>query len=734
MRRSARGASRALAVGVLASAACGLAARPARADDALDALLEESLVETATKQSESVATAPAITTVVTSDDLRRYGIRTLDEAIQFLSVGLVAENPDGAAEVGARGVLISQDYGAHMLVLVDGHALNEVWGAAAYFERGAGIPFELIDRIELIVGPGSVLYGTSAMLGVINVVTKRARDYEGLHGVVESELFPGAEGLGWSLRAGAGVGTDFELGKERGAFVFGAEYYTLEGPPLRFGPQTYGEDSVSGLPRYFSDQTPPGVWGGVARETYFSRVPSAYAKLTLGDFELKLRGELYDRSYPTHGGNFDDPTNHELDRWLSLDATYAARASARVKFLTRLYGDLYDYQQFYPSTAPEDCLEGQDDGCLYYLLGVARWAGLEETATFDWLGDARLVTLVGVDGRIKSVDSEIALGGYDAEPGEGLLTDIEGLELALGVYAQQSLTPVRWLSFNVGARLDVDQRYGAFLSPRGAVSLMPWQGGVFKAIYSRAFRGPTAFERYYADVTSQVEATDLRPEVVRSVEGAFEQRFGAHRIEVSGFTGEYRDLVVNVDLTQDELDAAIAAGQLEESVGYAQQTRNADRIETVGVSGRVEGSALSSRLRYGASVTRARARSFAPGGEASTLAASAQVFGNARISYDLDDGLPVLAIAARFAGERPSGYFASDGREAIAPPTLELKGTISGPVPVLDGLGYRVSGGYVFGARAPYAVGPKLLDDGSVELVPTAQIKLAVGLSYDYRF
>lgn len=719
----------ALALGALLTPAA------AQADDDLDALLEESLVETATRQAESVATAPAVTTVVTADDLRRYGIRTVDEAINFLSVGLVSENPNGAAEVGARGVLITSDYGAHLLVLVDGHALNEVWGGTAYFERGAGVPFELIDRIEIIAGPGSVLYGSNAMLGVINIVTKRARDFEGLHAVVESELFPSSLGLGWSLRSSAGAGFEFDVGKQRGALTFMAEYYTLEGPPFAFGPQTYGEDGVTGQPRYFSGETPAGIWGGVADETFYSRVPSAYAKLTLGDFEMKLRGALYERSYPAHGGNFDDAGNYELDRWLSLDATYNARASKQASFLTRLYGDLYDYQQFYPSTAPEDCLDGQNDGCLYYLKGSARWAGLEETLSLDWLNDGRLTTLVGLDGRVKNIVSEIDIRDRLTDASPGLLTDLSETELALGIFAQQALVPTSWLAFNIGARVDIDQRYGTFLSPRGSIALMPWRGGVFKAIYSRAFRGPTAFERYYADKTSQIEANALRPEVVRSVEGVFEQRFGAHRIEFDGFRGEYRDLVTNVDLTQAEIDAAIAAGQLEEEISAAEQTRNTASIETYGFSGRVEGSFLSGRLRYAGSVTRAHARSFAAGDdEGAPLTASAQVFGNARLSYDLADGKPVLGLATRFAGERPSGYTNTDGTEALAPATVEIKGTVSGPIKPLPGLAYRVSGGYVFGGTHPYAVGPTQKDDGSIELMPVQRVKLAAGLSYDYRF
>src|SRR5690242_9084822 len=90
---------------------------------------------------------------------------------------MVTQNPLHSVEVGARGVLLTADFGNHVLLLLNGQILNEQWDGTAYFERGAAIPWELIDHIEVILGPGSVLYGSNAMLGVINVVTRRAQDY-----------------------------------------------------------------------------------------------------------------------------------------------------------------------------------------------------------------------------------------------------------------------------------------------------------------------------------------------------------------------------------------------------------------------------------------------------------------------------------------------------------------------------------------------------------------------------
>lgn len=712
----------------------------ARADDAqdLEALLDEPLVAAASKTTEAVSAAPASTTIISASDLRRYGIRSLDEAINYLSSGMVAETPLTATEVGSRGVMITQDYGAHVLVLIDGHALNEAWGGTAYFDRAAGIPLEIVDHIEVIVGPGSVLYGSNAMLGVISIVTKRARDYQGLHAVVESEILPGpVGGPGWSLRGAAGAGFEFEALKTKGEVTFEGEYYTLRGPAFRFGPQPTEPDGVTGEPRRWSGKSPPGIWGGVADQSYFARIPTGYLRVAFGDFQLTARAELYRRSYPYHGSDFDNPDDTELDRWLSLDLSYKRAIGSQIQIGGRLYGDLYDYQQFIPSNAAEDCLPGQTSGCRYDLFGRARWAGLELNGSFDWTGNSRFVTLLGADGRVKNVGSHLSFDDLQTGKPFDAPNTSDVTELALGVYAQQTLRPVDWLSFNTGARVDIDQRYGASLNPRAAVTVSPWRGGAFKAIYAKAFRAPTAFERYYVDPTSQIPPVNLRAENVRSVEGSFEQRFGTHTFEVGVFKSSWEDLVLNQDLNAAEIAAAVARGELLPDVTTAEQTRNAAQIDSYGFTGRIEGSALSGRLRYGASITRARSRRREDGSTDSIeLGSAAQVFGNARISYDLSDGkkpLPVLGLATRFVGKRPVNGADANGNTARAPAQVELRATVSGPVPVLTGLTYRVSGSYAFANRFAYVVGPGYNTDGTSELAPVDQVKIALGLAYDLK-
>ncbi len=143
---------------LLLASLLGAAPGWAQEDDlaALQGLLDSSVVSSASRTAERSDDAPATIATVTRQELRRHGLTTVAEAVNFFSLGMLTQDPLHSVETGSRGVLFSGDYGNHVLVLVDGHLLNEAWDGTAYVEQGLGVPLELIDHLEIITGPGSV--------------------------------------------------------------------------------------------------------------------------------------------------------------------------------------------------------------------------------------------------------------------------------------------------------------------------------------------------------------------------------------------------------------------------------------------------------------------------------------------------------------------------------------------------------------------------------------------------
>ncbi len=708
-----------LALAVLALSGTALADGDDAAD--LEGLLEENVVSAPSKSAETSSSAPATSISITADDLRRYGIRTLDEAINFLSMGMVSERRFQTSEVGARGVLITSDFGSHVLLLLDGHVLSEQWGAGSYYDRGATIPVEMIDHIEIVLGPGSVLYGSNAMLGVVNVVTKRAKDFNGLRLVLESEVPV-------SLRGGVGFGKEFRLFGSDAELTFMAEHYEQRGPTFDYGPQNYGNDAVTGLPRRFNPDAPPGVWGGKGDDAYYTQAPTGYLRFRVGNVEAAVRAAVYKRTNPGDGGNFDDPDSYEIDRWLNVDIKHTARISRTVTLSTRLYGDLYDYRQFWTSTGAEDCLAGQDAGCFWRLLGIAMWTGIEPQLTLDWLGDRSFVTLFGVDGRYKQIKSKVSYLDNLTGDNPGDVGVYDKSEKALAVYLQQTAQPAEWMGLNAGTRIDVDDRFGSHVSPRAAILFFPWEGNTLKAIYSEAFRAPSAFEIYYEDPTTQLAGgKDLGPEVVRSVEGSVEQRFGTQKILFGVFRSWWTGLIAIDELTPQELAAGIGSGDLEAGTPYAYQAQNIASIDNYGFNAMYEGSLVSGRLRYGASVTQGFTRQDDPVSGKDVLPLAAPLFGNARISYNLGDELPTLALATHLIGRRPASNYPGPN---FAKPLVELRAAISGPIPGLPELTYRLTGNYSGQTHSAYTMGPATLANGDREFTPVERFRAGIGFEY----
>ena len=733
----------------------------ARADEAtdLEGLLDEPVVTTASKTPEVGSTAPATSTLITAEDLRRWGIHTIAEAIDFLSLGAMTSNPLNTPEVGARGVLITEDKNDHFLLLVDGHAQNEPLFGSAQFGYGAGIPIELVDHIEVILGPGSVLYGSNAMLGVINVVTKRAKDlptarvwaeagFAAQHdpSIGTTKLSMGFE----SYRVGGAIAKEFTAFGHKGEATFSAEYFDSRGPAFQYGPQNFGNDLVTGQPTRFNhDGTAafgPGIWGGVATNAQYARVPSGLLHVALGDFELFVRASTFKRAVPYRARyindvqDFDDPNSYELDRHASIDLVHHARFSEVVALQTRLYGDSFDYQRFLDVSEASGCVYGGVTTCLYKGVGISRWVGLEVQSTIDWTKDGKFVSLVGVDPRVRQVGFKIDALNFDTgAPVAPTIGQFTATEKLVGAYLQQTWTPIPLLAFNAGARLDVDERFAKQISPRVAASVRPWEGGTLKAIYSEAFRSPSYFETDFFG-GGQAATRGLRPERVRSVEGSLEEKIGTQRLLFGVFRSWWTDLVELHLLTPQEQAEAIAEGLAPPLTTGLSQFRNVSSIENYGVNAAYDGTMFANTLRYGINVTFAYARRVDSLGS-NPLVVAPQAFGNARVAYDLPGALPTVGLAVHWMGQRLADR-AYDGGFSPTPVVGafgEVRLSLTGEVPKVGGLRYAVSGNYAVGAtRMPYVVGPyQSATNGPVpmyvpELVPIERFRVMIGLQYDF--
>jgi outer membrane receptor protein involved in Fe transport len=708
--------------------------RSAFAEDtsALEGLLSEAIVSSASKQAEDASSAPALSTSLTAEDLRRYGVRTLAEAIDFLAIAVSTSDNLSSGEVGARGVLLTGDRGSHFLVMVDGYAINDPLRGGSTFGVGAGIPVELIDHIEIIVGPGSVLYGSNAMFGLVNVVTKRAKDYEGVHVIAESAL-------PISLRVAAGAGSTFTLFGQTGELTTQLEYYKQKGPDLFFDLENTGVDRFTGQPgRNSRDGGPTGLWGGSrVKNALYAESPSALLRVALGNTELHLQASYYKHASPTGPGDFDDPDTGDRETRASVGLNHRIAVSTLLDVSARAYATYYETKSAFIASRGVLCPFGLVT-CTYLDNGSAHVAGLELQSSWDWFRDNRFVTILGADARQRGVASTSET--RDVETGDSLYPAAAGLhnsDVSIAAYAQQTWSIAPPVKLSGGARVDSDPRFDPVMTPRVAASWNPWTGGTLKGSYSTAFRAPS-WDETDNSTARRIKADDLKPEKVQSFDVNLEHRIGAHRLILGGFYSHWDNLVELAPLSDAEAISAIRNG--ETKVPFTPgiqltQYRNTSDVNNYGLNTGFEGSLHSGFFLYGFTLTGALAQKSTSDGT-SRLPVAPQIFGNARLAFVLGQDLPTLALATHFLGSRPAdlsnGQFSPD---PFARSQVELRLTASGDVPLVKALSYRVMANYAVAERGAYVVGPvtsEIASQTTPQLNPVDRFRTTLGLQYAF--
>ncbi|MGH7436108.1 MAG: PEGA domain-containing protein, partial [Polyangiaceae bacterium] len=121
----------------------------------------------ASRATESVEDAPSSVSIITGQELRAMGYPTIAEAVRGVR-GVYVGDDTSYTNVGFRGFAQPGDYGDHVLILVDGMPTNDDYVGSSYVGYDARADIDDVQRIEVVRGPGSALYGTGAFFGVIN--------------------------------------------------------------------------------------------------------------------------------------------------------------------------------------------------------------------------------------------------------------------------------------------------------------------------------------------------------------------------------------------------------------------------------------------------------------------------------------------------------------------------------------------------------------------------------------
>lgn len=466
--------------------------------------LEVASVYGAAKRDQRVADAPASVTVLTAADITTFGWRTFAELLNAVR-GFYVTYDRNYSYLGVRGFGRPTDFNNRVLLLVDGHRLNDNVYDGAWLGTEFPLSIDIIERVELIRGPGSVLYGANAFFAVINVVTRR-----GGTGTTASVELASRDVLRTTATLGRALGTNREV-------LLSFSHDRAAGETSLYFPE-YADSPSHGLSVGNDDD----------------RATRVFANVRLGVTSLQAGLSQRTKDVPTGswGTTFNDPRNRTQDARAWVDVS---RAFAVGETELQVRGGLDHFS--YDGTLAYD-----DEALRDFSAGT--WMSGEVMATRR-TGRHRL--LVGTEYRHHLTQDQWSY--YESLPSE-LVVDVPASSWQGALYAQDEVVLHPKLTAILGASYDYWSltAQGSSITPRLGAVYQPHPDTSVKVLYGQAFRNPNVYELFYADATS-VANPGLQPERLRNTEVVIEQLVHRRlRLTASAFHTDIRRLISQAEV------------------------------------------------------------------------------------------------------------------------------------------------------------------------------------------
>lgn len=415
----------------------------------LDQLLDME-VSGASKYSTTIAQSAAAVSVITGDEIRAQGYRTLADVLSSIK-GVMTTSDRTYSYIGVRGFYTPGDYNTRVLLLIDGIRVNDALFDQAYI--GSEFPLDLanVERVEFVPGQGSAVYGANALFGTVNVVTRKPQHATPLYA---------------SVSAGSFGMRKVHMSK---AFALGAEGVV--------------HLSASHIDRRGEDIAAKGAVvlnGDHLRRNRFA------ADARWGDWRLTAMHMVRTQGMAVMlSGVPGDQRNESVDDSALYDLAWEHVTEQGDTVFARVNAGRYRYTGVYAFDNAPDVLNKD--------ISQSRWWGAE--ARFTSTRVARHKMSVGAEMRFTPF-----LGQFNADisPEYQVLLDLRNKSRRAAIFvADQWAFSDTW-TLDTSARVDSTQGYTRQATSRVALMWRPQPTLVGKLIYGTAYRPPNDFEAEYA--------------------------------------------------------------------------------------------------------------------------------------------------------------------------------------------------------------------------------------------
>ncbi len=476
-------------------------------------------VQAVSRITESIEDAPSSLTIIEGDELRAFGYPTIAEALRGVrGVAIGTDRAYWSATI--RGIGEPNDFGKRLLVLSDGAILNDDILNSSYIGSDGRTDLADVERIEVVRGPGSLLYGTGAFSGVVNLVPHYRDNPTGVTAGASTYENRVARG-----RASVHVNFSKDAGMYASVSASRSEGFEL---PIELNDPGAGPASrtIQEVDKFYSVTTSGSAW---------------WKDLTAQWFYTRRKQQI---PIGAVGTGANDPRTFYFDERALGEIRYEPKINQYFQLFSRVHANHYHFNGIYALKEPANPLSED-----YY----GSWFGVEARAVITPIKQLRITA--GGEGQFHPF---AALRGTEVE--QDLETPIEGGEYMneevsynLGAaYAVLEASPVSWFRVSAGVRVDIYSTFGAIPIPRGALIFKPTKGGVLKLMGGRAFRAPSIYEQFYNDGgftqtkgEDEARGLELKPESIVSSEIEYSQRFLENWVALASAHTSYIENIIN---------------------------------------------------------------------------------------------------------------------------------------------------------------------------------------------
>ncbi len=488
-------------------------------------------VSIATKIRQKTTDAPSIVTSVTAEEIKVLGVRSLRDILDLIPGFEFSVQRSGIISIGIRGTK-DQRSCSKLLVLVDGIAVNTLmYGQSLYGDYFYNL--DAVERIEIIRGPGSAIYGRNAFNAVINLITKNGEQNPGLSfsGMLGNyRTFSGSIGYGYHHR-------DFHL--------------------------------YCNLSKYNTDNHEPEFWANAQDSSLSARWKNSYdniyfnSKAHYKGLELNLQFTKYQAG--SSSGLYITDSRDTIQK-ATLALSYMKSFDPGLSLTSRIayqgLSENQDLEIFKPDVHPA-YPAGRYANPTYdeYKTSLEEEAAWQITKNLNLLAGFQFESYGIRNCKIRTNYDQWSLGNpalyfvdpLDSNPiyydRETMPEDPRGWIEGNGhnyrnsaVYLQSIYYPLSAIGITLGGRYDYDSEFKGSFNPRGGLVWKFTPRLSFKMLYGQAFRAPNCNEQYKL-TGAAIGNKDIQPEKIKTGEASLEYRVRGYTLNLTGFYNYMTDVI-----------------------------------------------------------------------------------------------------------------------------------------------------------------------------------------------